>query len=420
MNQEIIEKFAKLAVESGVNLKSGQELLVITAPEARALTLAVVKKAYERGAKRVHVQYRDTELKKLDFQFQTVDTLTNKPQFIYDERNYFADQNGCVLNIICEDPTAYEHLDSQKLIESSRADSKGFDPYYKKALTSRIKWSIIAYPHPAWAKKMFPNLTESVAMKKLGEIICTASRADGDNPIQTWKEHSTKLAQRCKALNDCHFTALHYQNALGTDLKLGLPKNYVFAGGAERCTDGTYFNANIPSEEVFSAPDCRRIEGTVVASMPLCHNGKLIEGMRLIFQNGRVTDYSADTNREVLKGIIETDEGSKTLGEVALVPYDSPISQLNTLFYETLFDENASCHLALGRAYASCVAGGDAMSEEQLKKIGINATSYEHVDFMIGTRDLSIVGITQSGETIPVFENGNFTERFDQSCSSVT
>ena len=411
MNKKTIKNLAKAVVFSGVNVKEGEEVYVLSSVHAVELTREVVKYCYERGAKRVIVRYRDDELTKLDFEHQSTETLTNKPKFVYDERNYFADVDGCVINIICEDPDSLKHTDSGKITASRRADMEGLTPYYDKAMSHKIKWSIIAYPHPAWAKLMFPDLDEKDAYKKLGKYIAKTTRVDNDDPVAAWKEHSESLLRRCKALNEADITRLHYKNKLGTDVYVGLPENYVFAGGAEDC-GGVSFNANMPTEEVFSAPDCNNVDGVIKASMPLCYNGKIIKGIELKLEHGVITAYDAKTNADVLKGIIETDEGSKRLGEVALVPYDSPISKLDTLFYETLFDENASCHFAIGRAYPTCVKGGDAMTKEELAKVGINDSNV-HVDFMVGTKDLSITAETKSGKTLVVFENGNFTKDFE-------
>ena len=411
MNKKTIKNLAKAVVYSGVNVQEGEEVLVISSVFAAELTREVVKLCYERGAKRVRVDYRDGELDKLDYEYQTVETLTHKPKFVYDERNYFAEANGCVINIICEDPNGLKHIDAAKITASRRADMQGLTPYYDKAMTNKIKWSIIAYPHPDWATLMFPDLDEDEAYKKLGKYIAKTTRVDCDDPIEAWKKHAESLFRRCEKMNAAKIVKLHYKNKLGTDLVVGLPEGYVFAGGAEEC-NGTRFNANMPTEEIFSAPDCNHIDGVVKASMPLCYNGKIIKGIELKLEHGVIVEYKAKTNEDVLKGIIETDEGSKRFGEIALVPYDSPISKLDTLFYETLFDENASCHFAIGRAYPTCVKGGDEMSKEQLKKVGINDSNV-HVDFMVGTKDLEITAETADGKTLKVFENGNFTKDFD-------
>ncbi len=406
MNKKTVRNLAIAAVDSGVNVQPGEEVYVISSVYAVKLTHEIVKRAYERGAKRVIVKYRDGELDKLDYAHQTAETLTHKPKFVYDERNYFAEVNGAVISVICEDPNALESADAEKITASRRADMAALTPYYDKAMSNKIKWTIIAYPHPDWATLMFPDLDPDKAYKKLGKYIAKTTRVDNDDPVAAWKKHSAALLARCKKMNEAGIKRFHYKNSLGTDLWVGMPKDYVFAGGAEDC-NGISFNANMPTEEVFSAPDCNNIDGVVKASMPLCYNGKIIDGIVIKLEKGRIVEYDAKTNRDVLKGIIETDEGSKSFGEIALVPYDSPISKLHTLFYETLFDENASCHFAIGQAYPTCVNGGDSMTKEQLAAVGIN-DSKVHVDFMVGTKDLDITAETSDGKTIQIFKDGNF------------
>ncbi len=401
---------AQAVVEMGVNVQPGEQVYVITSVNAVGFTHEVVKKCYERGAKRVIVRYRDDELIKLDYKYQSVETLTSKPKFIYDERNYFADVDGCVISVICDDPNGMANVDSEKMTAARRSDMKALAPYYEKSMAHKIKWSVIAYPHAEWAKLMFPDLSKKAAYKKLAKYIAKTTRINGD--IQKdWTEHSGKLARRSEKLNAAGITRFHYKNALGTDLYVGMPDGYIFEGGAKDC-NGVFFHANMPTEEIFSAPDINNIDGTVKASMPLCYGGRIIEGLELRLEHGKIVDYSAKTNLDTLKGIIETDEGSRSLGEIALVPYDSPISNLRTLFYETLFDENASCHFAIGQAYPNCVKGGDEMTKDELKAKGLNDSDV-HVDFMVGTSDLSITAETKSGKTLTIFENGNFTPDFE-------
>ncbi len=411
MNKKLIKNLAIAAVKAGVHVQEGEEVFVLSSVYATELTREVVKLAYECGAKRVHVRYRDDELNKLDFTYQTEETLTHKPQFIYDERNYFAEVGGSVINIICDDPNGLKSADAVKITSSRRADMKGLTPYYDKAMANKIKWTIIAYPHPEWAKLMFPDLDEKDAYKKLSKYIAKTTRVDNDDPVAEWAKHAENLRRRSALLNAANIKSFHYRNKLGTDVVVGMPENYVFAGGAEEC-NGELFNANMPTEEIFSAPDCNHIDGTIKAAMPLCYNGKIIDGIVLKLKDGVITDFDAKTNKDVLKGIIETDEGSHRLGEIALVPYDSPISKLDTLFYETLFDENASCHFAIGRAYPTCVKGGDEMDSATLKAVGINESDV-HFDFMVGTKDLEITALTRDGKTVSVFENGNFAKDFE-------
>lgn len=405
------KQLAKAAVYCGINVQPGEEVYVISSVHAVKLTHEIVKLCYERGAKRVVVKYRDDELAKLDFAHQTTETLTSKPKFMYDERNYFADIDGCVINILCDDPNGMADIDSEKITSSRRADMKALEPYYEKSMAHKIKWTIIAYPHPAWAKLMFPKASDNDAYKKLTKYITKTMRIDSEDLVDAWEQHSATLHRRCDKLNTANIVSLHYKNKLGTDLTVGLPKNYVFEGGSKDC-NGISFHANMPTEEVFSAPDCNNIDGIVKASLPLCYGGRIIENLELKLEHGKITDYSATANLDVLKGIIETDEGSRRLGEIALVPYDSPISKLHTLFYETLFDENASCHFAIGQAYPMCIKDGDKLVKSEYKAHGLNESTV-HVDFMIGTKDLEITAKTADGTTIKIFENGNFTKDFE-------
>lgn len=401
---------AQAVVEMGVNVQPGEEVYVISSVHAVKFTHEVVKQAYERGAKRVIVRYRDDALTKLDYKYQSTEALTSKPQFVYDERNYFADVDGCVISIICDDPNGMADIDGKKMTASRRADMKALTPYYDKSMAHKIKWSVIAYPRHEWAKLMFPELSKKDAYKKLTKYIAKTTRVDGDVNAD-WEKHSKSLARRSEKLNNANITRFHYNNSLGTDLYVGMPEGYVFEGGAKDCK-GVFFHANMPTEEVFSAPDCNNIDGVVKAAMPLCYGGRIIEGLELKLEKGKIVEYNAKTNLETLKGIIETDEGSHSLGEIALVPYDSPISNLHTLFYETLFDENASCHFAIGQAYPNCLKGGDEMTKDELKAHGLNDSDM-HVDFMIGTSDLTITAETKDGKTLTVFENGNFTKDFE-------
>ncbi len=411
MNKKTVKNLAKAVVNVGINVQPNEEVYVLSSVNALDITREIVEACYKRGAKRVIVKYRDDKLDALDYEYQTAETLTDKPKFVYDERNYFADVDGCVINILCSDPNGLKDADAAKITASKRADKNGLMPYYDKAMAHKIKWSIIAYPHPEWAKIMFPDLSEKEAYKKLGKYIAKTSRVDNDDPEAAWKKHNAELFTRSEKLNAANIKRMHYKNKLGTDLYVGLPENYIFAGGGEDC-NGVLFNPNIPTEEVFSAPDCNNIDGVIKASMPLCYNGKIINDIVLKLEHGRIVEYSASSNEDVLKGIIETDEGSRSLGEIALVPYDSPISKLRTLFYETLFDENASCHFAIGQAYPTCIRGGGDMSKDELKKRGINDSGV-HVDFMVGTKDLEITAETHDGKTLVVFKDGNFTKDFE-------
>ncbi|MBQ4443076.1 MAG: aminopeptidase [Clostridia bacterium] len=400
-------QYARVIVSAGVNLKKG-EILVINAPiSAKELVLEVTKAAYKKGADRVYVDWRDDDVGKLSLTMGGGRRQLEPAKWEIDYKQYMVDNGVCYLNMLSGDPELYADVDKELLVKVARARHMNF-AFFSDAVTENlIKWCIVGVPDLAWAKKVFPDLTPKAALNKLWEYVAHIMRLDTANPLAAWKEHNENLKRRSKILNEMGLKRLHYTNALGTDLWLGLPDGYVFEGGSEKHRKGSTFNPNMPTEEIFSAPYKYGVDGKVVASMPLYHNGAKVSGFGFVFEKGKIVDYWAEEGKDILEGILGTDEGSRYLGEVALVPYDSPISNLQTLFLETLFDENASCHLAIGTAYPSCVKGGLEMDEEELEKAGINV-SHEHVDFMIGTSDLRIDGETADGAVVEIFVNGNF------------
>lgn len=407
MNEKSMQKLAELAVRSGVNIQIGDDVIIRAPVIAMPLIRKVTEEAYKSGAARVRVSYIDDEINRLKYKYESKETLSNPFPFILDELNYFDKPNSAIISIISDDPDAFADTDIDKITAYRRAMNTGAERFYSAMMLGKTRWTIIAYPNQAWAKKAFPDLSEKAALDKLEEYIVHASRCDTPNPVQEWAEHSKRLHARSEILNKLDVDYFEYKNSLGTNLKLGMPKGYLFMGGSERAESGIYFNANIPSEEVFSAPDRNRADGIVYASMPLVYNGKIIKDFWIKFKDGAVESYDAQENKDVLKSIIETDENSNRLGEIALVPYSSPISDLKTLFFETLFDENASCHIALGKAYATCLEGGGDMTKEELLAHGVN-DSHAHVDFMIGTSDLSIIATTKDGKKVQIFKDGNF------------
>ena len=407
MNKATLTKYADLIIRSGVNLKKGQTLVIRSDINAYPLVRAVCKKAYKRGAAKVIVKWSDEKLAQLDYTYQNVCTLGNVEQYIIDERNEWADKKFPFVAIVSDDPDALESCDSNKVSARIKAMSAATKRWRNAELANEFNWTIAAYPSKEWAAKVFPKEKISVAVKKLEDCIIKASRLDCCDAVGAWKEHSARLRKLCDKLNAANISSLHYKSANGTDITVGLPDNYVFLGGSEQGLSGVPFNANIPSEEIFTAPHRLHVDGIVYSTLPLARQGKIIDKFWLKFESGRVVDFAAEQGCDVLKNIIETDGGSHYLGEVALVPYDSPIQNMGVLFYETLFDENASCHFALGGAYASSVAGGEGMSEEQRFAAGLNESN-EHVDFMVGSRDLEITAITKDGGTFKVMSGGNF------------
>ncbi len=408
MNTEILRKYASLAVNIGVAVKEDQLLVINAQVRDYEFVRLCVEEAYKAKAKRVIINWSDSDINHLDFLNCSTETLCDIPQYQYDARKYAQDNGCCYLSIASDIPGLLADVDSNKMKAFQKARGKMFADLMHYTMANHGQWCVIALPNKAWAKKVFPELDEQEAYDKLwAEILKTVKVNENDDPITLWQEHDAKLKKHCEILNNYNFKKLHFTNSLGTDLYVGLVKDHVWVGGSSETIDGTVFEANMPTEEVFCMPDKLVTSGVVYASKPLSYNGKLIDKFSLKFENGKVVEHHAEVGEDVLTGILDTDEGSRYLGEVALISYDSPISLSNILYYETLFDENASCHLALGDSYPENVKGGTLMNEEQLKQLGANSSN-EHVDFMFGTRDLNVTGIKENGEEIVVFKEGNF------------
>ena len=406
MNKSLHKKYARLVARVGANVGEGDNVLINSSLEGVGLARLVCEECYRLGARKVHVNYNDRVVSRLKFLNENKETLTDIPQFVAQMKNSFSDPDCVVIQILSDDPHLYDGVEPSKLAAYSKAADKAFKRYYDCAMTNKIRWTLCAVPCREWAKTVFPDDSPAAAEKKLWQMIVKTMRLDERDAIAAWEKHCAALTSRSARLTDQKFTALHYTNSLGTDLTVGLPEGYYFSGARELAACGKYFCANMPTEEVFSLPDRNRADGIVYASMPLVHDGNIVDKFWLKLEKGRIVDFGAERGEEILRNIIETDEGSHYLGEVALVQYDSPIRALNTLFFDTLFDENASCHLAIGRAYP-LLDGADNLSDEELAARGVNFSG-EHVDFMIGTRDLSVDGIKQDGTVVPVFRHGNF------------
>ena len=406
--ESLLKEFAHLAVEVGVNVQPGQ-LLVINAPiVAKDLVEMIAKRAYEVGAGRVMVNWQDDFSSKLFYEYASDERLTEVPEFTIERLKYIVVEKGAVISITSPNPEMLKDVDPKKIALASNASAPKYKFYSEHMMASKSQWSIIAYPNEAWAHKVFPELNKGEAVEKLLEAILYTSRVDANSDaVENWKNHMHNLDVHNQILNDYNFKSLHFKNSLGTDLDIELVENHIWAGGGELSGDGIFFVPNIPTEENFTMPHNQKINGTVVSTKPLNVRGKVIPEFKLTFKDGRVVDFEAKEEYETLKTLLETDEGSKSLGEVALVSYDSPISNLNILFYNTLFDENASCHLALGNAYSMNIKNGTNMTEEELKKFGYNVSNI-HVDFMFGSRDMEIVGTTHTGEKVTIFRKGNF------------
>lgn len=408
MNEKILREYAKLGVTMGANVQKGQTLLINTSVEGKELARYAVEEAYKAGAKEVVVNFSDDLISRLHYEYQDIETLCEIPEWMVEQKVGPYRKGAAVLHLLSEVPGVLAGISSDKISKAMLARQTKFKEANEITMANKIQWSILGVPNPMWAKKVFPELEESEAMKKLWEKVLYAVQVKGDDSsIAYWDKHNHELKEREKALNNYNFKSLHFQNGAGTDLTIELVKNHIWAGGCETTQGGIVFNPNMPTEEIFCMPYKFGVNGSVVSTKPLNYNGTLIEQFTLTFKEGKVVDYSATSELDALKSLIEFDEGSSYIGEVALVPYSSPISQSNILFFNTLYDENASCHLALGRAYPMNVKGGTEMSKEELAQAGSN-DSMTHVDFMFGSSDMKITGIAQDNQEVKVFENGDF------------
>lgn len=401
-----LEKYAKLSVRIGVNLQKDQTLVINSPIECADFARLIAKEAYKAGAKNVHVEWNDEELTLIKYLNAPHEAFKEFPKWKADGYEELAKNGAAFLSISASNPELLKNVDPKKISEGNKAKSIALKKYREYIMNSTVSWSIVSIPTKNWAKKVFSNLPENKAVEMLWEHIFKIVRIDKDNPVEAWNEHLNYLKDRVDFLNNKRLKKLHFLSG-GTDLTIELPEKHLWAGGGEYNSKGTYFVANMPTEEVFTLPSKTGVNGKVKSTKPLNYSGNLIENFTLTFKEGRVVDFSAEKGYETLKKLLETDDGSHYLGEVALVPYDSPISNSNVIFYNTLFDENASCHLALGEAYPTCLQGGSEMSGKELEKSGANI-SLIHVDFMIGSADLNITGETHNGEVIDIFKNGNW------------
>ncbi len=408
MNNVIIEKYAHLAVSVGANIQKDQVLVITSPVDAANFARACSKVAYKLGAKQVHVQYHDELLSRIDMEHCQRDVLKEVPNWQIERYQYVVDQKCAFLHIDSSIPEVFDGCDPETLQAVMIERQKAFKKFKNYTMANHGQWCIVAIPNTYWAKKMFPELDEKQAMDKCWQAILDSIYLDETNDVvNNWQEHNKTIHSRSSKMNEYNFKSLHFKNSLGTDCIVDLVPNHVWAGGSEVSTSGVIFNPNMPTEEIFSMPLKTGVNGTVVSTKPLNYQGKLVDGFKLTFKDGKVVAYEAKENEAALKNLLELDEGSSYLGEVALISHDSPISNSNILFYDTLFDENASCHLALGAAYPMNVKGGTTMSEDELKEAGAN-DSITHVDFMFGSEDMEITGISHDGSTTAVFKKGNF------------
>ena len=405
---ELLKKYAKLVVEVGANVQKDQCLIVSAPIDTAELTRLIVKAGYDAGAKEVHVQWGDSYISRMNYDGKSIETLTDIPQWKIDEAKYYKDKGACIISITSPVPGINKGVDPLKMQQSGLAQMKAFKFVQDHMMANHTQWCVIAAPNKVWAKKVFPDLNDDEAVEALWNAILKASRVREENdPVAEWAKHNLELLTHNKLLTSYQFDSLHFKNGLGTDLTIKLVKNHIWAGGGEVSTKGVDFNPNIPTEENFTMPHKFGVNGKVVATKPLNYQGNLIEDFWLEFKDGKVVNYDALKQKDTLKRLLEVDEGSVYLGEVALLSYDSPINNTGILFLNTLFDENASCHLALGRAYPMNVEGGTTMTPEELTKVGYNQ-SMVHSDFMFGSNDMHITGTQVDGTKVTIFKDGNY------------
>jgi len=346
---------------------------------------------------------RDDELTRLDYSRQSVETLSDIPQWMYDRMAYEQASGACYLNVLSDKPGSLKGVDPDKINAHQQAYYAKMGELIKYTMNSEGQWCVLGIPSHEWAEAVFPELDSEEAYTKLGDAIFAVSRVTEDNdPVAEWEAHDAELAAHCEMLNKYNFKELHFTSELGTDLTVGLVKDHIWAGGTSVTPEGIEFDANIPTEECFCMPEKTGVNGTVYASKPLSYNGTVIDGFWFRFENGKVVEHGAAVEEDALTQLLDFDEGSRYLGEVALVPYDSPVSKSNILFFNTLYDENAACHLALGAPYPENLKGGTEMSDEELTAHGAN-DSMQHEDFMFGTREMSVDGIQYDGTVVPIF-----------------
>lgn len=403
-----LEKYAKLAIRKGVNVQEGQTLLINIKAEHYEFGRMLVDEAYAAGAKKVVVKFGDDYITKSNTIHQDTETLTKIPQWYIDEYDDYLGQDLCRLSVYAPSPGLMADVDGDKLAAVNKAQGQALKAVREYTMANRGQWSLVSLPTLDWARIVFPDMEEEAAYDKLLESIYEAVRiSDKNDPVEAWNKHNERLAYQNKTLNELNFKSLHFENDLGTDIVVGLVKDHIWAGGEETSQGGHKFNPNMPTEESFTMPDKKNVNGRVYSTKPLNYNGKLIDEFWLEFKDGKVIDFDAKKEKATLQSLLDTDEGSSHIGEIALISNDSPISNLDILFYNTLFDENASCHMALGRAYPMNIKGGLDMSQEELNAHHAN-DSINHEDFMFGSSDMKITGVKQDDSQVLIFENGNF------------
>ncbi|EIV0118465.1 aminopeptidase [Enterococcus faecalis] len=404
---ENLKKYARLIAETGVNVQDNHTVVLQISLDQAPLARLITEEAYRLGAAEVIVQWSDETIQREFLAHAATDRIENVPQYKIDQTDDWIAKGASRISVVSSNPDALAGVDAQRVAAFQAANGKALVNLRKATQANKVSWTVVAAASEGWAAKVFPELaTSEEQVDALWNEIFKTTRIYEENPVIAWDIHDKKLQEKAAELNEQQFTALHY-TAPGTDLTIGLPKNHLWEGAGSYNARGEEFMANMPTEEVFTAPDSRRVDGYVSSTKPLSYAGTIISGMKFTFKDGKVVDFSAEQGEEALKNLLAIDEGAKHLGEVALVPDPSPISQSGLIFYNTLFDENASNHLAFGSAYAFNLQGGTEMSEEELAEAGLNR-SQTHVDFMVGSDKMNIDGIKEDGTIVPVFRNGDW------------
>ena len=406
MKKTVLRKYAKLIAVMGANVQKGQDVVIAASLDQPEFVRMVAEECYACGARKVWVDWSYQPLTKINQKKCSLATLSHMEEWEVAKLKHYSETLPVRIYLESDDPDGLKGVNQAKVSRASQARYKIIKPF-RDAMENKYQWCIAAVPGAEWAKKVFPNETRSRAIEKLWEAILYTSRAEED-PIAAWKAHNQNLSERCAYLNDLGIETMEIKSANGTDLRVGMLADALFMGGAETAQgSGIEFNPNIPSEEVFTSPQKGVAEGVVYASKPLSYRGELIENFSIRFENGKVVEVHAEKGEDLLREMISMDEGAAQLGEVALVPYDSPIRNSGLLFYNTLFDENAACHLALGHGFTNVLKDYEKYTVKECYEKGIN-DSMIHVDFMIGTEDLSIIATTRDGKRVKIFENGNW------------
>ncbi|QQK77380.1 aminopeptidase [Salicibibacter cibarius] len=407
VSEEQLKKYAELAVRAGVNVQKNQLVIIHSDIENVTFARLIQTAAYDAGASNVVMDWTDEQSTKEFYLHAADDAIDHFPDWQAARFKEWDDAGAAYIHIISENLDAFKDVSTERMSRFQKVSRAKLKAHDAKIRSHEVRWCLLAVPSFTWATKVFPHLSKEEALQSLWQLILQGARADGKNPIKDWENHDRTFESRKKFLNDSQFEALHFTNSRGTDLFVGMPKNHLYIGGGVIDKKGIPFFPNIPTEEIFSAPHKNKVNGKLVATKPLIYGGGVIEDFHLTFKDGRISDYYAATGQEALQRLIETDEGSHYLGEIALVSNHSPLSQANTLFYNTLFDENTACHIGIGNASPSNLQNGSNLSEEELKAAGLN-TSLLLVNVTFGSEDMKVVGIKEGGTEVLLMKDGDF------------